>query len=240
MLFLVVVGLLEAGSVRAQSSDEFANDWPGFRFGYTPGLFYSGINDGQPFEVDFMGLVSTSVADNRLYRDFAPLRASREQAQAFKDFYRAHGQCLSPSYCAILAAETTGDEETINAAHRHHFDVSVIARDMKPSMFKNMVVNVTDQDQLETMKSLSVNVVLERAGFEKMLQVKADTIAAHGLSREELGGIAKAMVEAELELQKEIIHLRRKAWDNVMATFPPELVKQREEEMGFGGLENPK
>lgn len=239
-VFLVIV--LMAGvtsyarSVAAQNSTgPEHSDWPGFNYGYTEGFFRTG-----PFEVDFQGLVSESVAKNRLYRPFAPLQVRREQAQAFKEFYQSAGAFLTPSWQTLDEAHASGDQQRISAAARQLQKVVEISREVQPNMFKDMVVDVMDSDQLETIKSLCVNVVMERAGFDTMMRAKSETIAAHGLSREELREIAKAMAEAELELQKEIIQLRRKAWDKVMAKFPPELVKQLEEEMGFGGLEKPK
>lgn len=117
---------------------------------------------------------------------------------------------------------------------------SEIRQELQPIQFRELVVEVFDTDQLDTIKTLCVNVIMQRVGFEDLLRTKANVIAEYAVSPEDLMEIRRAMLESELIIQREIIDLRRQAWDKVMAKLPEKVVNKLEGELGFGGLEKPK
>ncbi len=234
---LVFACCVHAFAVEAQNDGPRPRieEWPQFGYGHTTGFFRRGSA-----KVDLEGLVLHYVANFKWYPDYLGLDVRYEQALAIADQQKAQQAVLASAWIKLNEAEQRGDQDAIKNALRHKSNVLGMVTETADDMFKETMVHTFDERQLETIKSMCINVAMNHLGFRDLLNRNPQLIAEFGLTPSELADIRQAMAEAEMELQREVMELRRQAWDKVMKKLPPPLVEKLEDELGFGGLKKPK
>lgn len=101
-------------------------------------------------------------------------------------------------------------------------------------LFKENVVRTFHGSQLDTIKSMCINVTMNHLGFRERLNRHPELDAEFGLTPAELAKIRQAMANIEMDLPREVMELRRKAWDKAMAQLPPPMVEKLEDQLGLG------
>ena len=229
---LIVLAFAFTRPVAAQDYDNpIIPDWPQYGYGFTQGFFRTGNG-----KVDLQGLILRYVAQLKYVPDYYGLRVGYEQALAIAEHEKAKQAVLARGWIELNQAEQAGDEQAIREARRHYHAISAMVGETSDDMFHEMIVNTFDETQLDTIKSMCINVAMNHVSLRDLFRQRTELFSESGLTEKEIAELRKAVAEAEMELQREVMELRRKAWDKVMSKLPAELVEKLEDQLGFGGL----
>lgn len=232
----LVLALLIFPACSAQSQEQndgrpVVADWPRFGYGRIPGYFNHKFG-----QVDMMGLVASQVSDYQWFPDLVILKVTRNQASAMAAHFEERQALLRENYMKLALAEEAGDSVAANEARKQGAILGRVLSETSRDAFHEFPVSTLDQEQLDTVKSLCINVAMNHVSLETLVRDRIEQLQANGIGPDEQRAIRQAIIEVEMELQRELVELRRKAWDKVMAKLPLQVVKQIEADLGFGGL----
>lgn len=221
-------------NAQAQSRDQ--KRWPSPGGGWSTSFTRYNQADDRVY-VDLSGIVNYQISMYRYYPRQVVLNVSWEQANEVKSFYDEMKARRMPYLEAEYQAELTGDPIAIGRAKRATAEAAMPDRLTHDVRYKRMIVDVLNQNQLDDVHALCVNVAMERIGLVNIITKYTSDLVESGLTQKELADIRRAMDKAEMEMLRELVEMRRKAWKTVMDELPPSVVQKIEKDLGFDGLD---
>ncbi|HMP79786.1 MAG TPA: hypothetical protein PKD54_10070 [Pirellulaceae bacterium] len=227
---ILVAGLLVcAYSVSTSGQD----DWP--RVGYAwPAWKMLSTPDGRRI-VDIPSLIGEQMEWVQHFPNAVSLRLSIEQARAIAQVFHEMGEDLRQSIMEREAIEATGDPDLIARARERQIFLSQASAVLFPDMVKERLAETLTADQLDTLKALCVNSLLQHYSFDDIL-VRGFELSNLKPDDQKIIELRMAVIEAEFELGKEMAQLQKRAWDKIMGKLPKEVVQAIEADFGFDGL----
>ncbi|HMP80672.1 MAG TPA: hypothetical protein PKD54_14555 [Pirellulaceae bacterium] len=188
--------------------------------------------------VHLKGIIGDETELSRTAPQLVLIGLTRQQAQQIRDYFDSIAALRATARERWDAVEF-GSEEEIAAAQAYYKHITALCVDAQRAGLKHKLNEVLDRQQLETLKSLGIDLALQEFGFR---QIVYDTLLemseSNGfqISHEEVNKLLQAILETECELRRDVVRMRREAWDRLMKKLPDGVEEQIEVRLGLDGI----
>lgn len=233
-LFKTIVVLTAIFVAHSEGAGQVHDRWPTItNTGGRP--IFPSLADQNTEVVNVPHFVAEAVLWNSFAPRFALIPMSLEQALEIDRHVNRRIAVVNEAIERYERSLQLGDETAIHQARAHRDMILEINRETHHSSFKGMVNQVLDEDQLLMLKSLCVDAAIQHWGMEPLVRETVQN-SEHKMTREEYQKLEETLRQIEFELRLEVIQLRMKAWNDMMAALPPELRSELEVRLNIDGI----
>lgn len=207
--------------------------WPTLQSGGF--AIYPSLLDETKKVVNVPHLIAEQFLWNEVAPQFALIPMKLEQAREIERYVDERLAFYMEASDRVDRVRESGDEAAIQKAREHFEFLREIHRETHQSGFKVKLNEVFDEEQLSMLKSMCVDAAIQHWGIEPLLR-EAVQNSEHKITRDEYLKLEEKLREIEFEMRRQVIQLRKKAWDDMMEALPPAMRSELEVRLNIDGI----